>query len=266
MQRDAGVGRRQTKNRARHPLAGFVGRKPMKTAIVTGGTRGIGRGVVHYLVSKGYYCLVTYGSSVSDASKLEDELPSQVELLKVDHRFPKLVEETIGKTLRDLKIDVLVNCVSNDLCKTVGECSLEEWTETVSLILTNTFVMAKLCLPGMRERKFGRIINFGAGSYNYLTGNYGLSPYGICKGAIILLTKELALEEIRNGITANIIGPGSTRSAGPNPEEKRIPIERLPLGRRIEIEEIVNAVDFLLRPESGVITGQIINVCGGYSV
>ena len=118
----------------------------------------------------------------------------------------------------------------------------------------------------MRNNKYGRIINMGAGSANYLTGNFGYAPFGIMKGSLILFTKELAVEEIKNGITVNMIGPGSTKDAGTNPEENRIPVSDLPLGRRIFIDEIIRTVNFFVDPENSSTTGQVINVCGGYHV
>jgi 3-oxoacyl-[acyl-carrier protein] reductase len=78
-------------------------------------------------------------------------------------------------------------------------------------------------------------------------------------------TKTLALEEIQNGITVNMVAPGSTRGAGSNPEEKRIPISQIPIGRRVEVQEVVDAILYFLSNGAGAVTGQCIGVNGGLS-
>jgi 3-oxoacyl-[acyl-carrier protein] reductase len=85
------------------------------------------------------------------------------------------------------------------------------------------------------------------------------------KGALSLLTKSLALEEIANGITVNMVAPGSTKDAGGSPEERRIPVGSIPLGRRVEIDEVVEAVMYFLSDNAAGVTGQCIGVNGGLS-
>ena len=94
----------------------------------------------------------------------------------------------------------------------------------------------------MRWQGYGRIINIGASFKDYMKGTPGLGAFGVHKGALAIFTKTLALEEIANGITVNMVAPGSTRNAGAFPEEMRLPIGSIPLSRRVEIDEIAEAV------------------------
>lgn len=117
----------------------------------------------------------------------------------------------------------------------------------------------------MRAQQFGRIVNIGASSKDYFKGTPGLGPFGIHKAALTVFTKTLALEEIINGITVNMVAPGSTRDAGTNPEERRIPVTLIPIGRRVEIDEVVDAIMYFLSDKANGVTGQFIGVNGGLS-
>lgn len=100
---------------------------------------------------------------------------------------------------------------------------------------------------------------------DYYKGAVGVGAFGVHKAALTVLTKTLALEEIKYGITVNMVAPGSTKDAGTNPEEKRIPISSIPIGRRVEIEEVVDAIMYFLSDNANSVTGQFIGVNGGLS-
>lgn len=115
----------------------------------------------------------------------------------------------------------------------------------------------------MRSRGFGRIVNIGASSKNYIQGAPGLSPFGIHKAALTVFTRTLALEEIKYGITVNMVAPGSTLGAGGKPKAERIPVSALPLGRRVDISEVVEPIIYFLSEAAAAVTGQVIGVNGG---
>ena len=109
------------------------------------------------------------------------------------------------------------------------------------------------------------MLNIGASSKDYYKGAPGLAAFGVHKTALMVLTKTLALEEIGNGITVNMVAPGSTAGAGTLPEEERIPISSIPLGRRVLVEEVVDAVMYFLTDSANSVTGQFLGVNAGLS-
>ena len=109
------------------------------------------------------------------------------------------------------------------------------------------------------------IINIGASSKDYYKGAPELAAFGIHKAALMVLTKMVAMEEIGNGITVNMVAPGSTDGAGTLPENERIPISSIPLGRRVLVEEVVDAVMYFLSDSANSVTGQVLGVNAGLS-
>lgn len=179
--------------------------------------------------------------------------------------FPGL-EDFVVRVVSDFgRIDYLVNNAGIDIFKPVADLSLSDWKRSQDVILNAPFVLSKAVIPVMRKQRFGRIINIGASSKDYMKGTPGVAAFGVHKGALTLLTKTLALEEISNGITVNMVAPGSTKDAGTFPEEQRIPVTSIPIGRRVEIEEVVEAVMYFLSDNAGCVTGQCIGVNGGLS-
>lgn len=240
-----------------------------RTAIITGATRGIGRGLFHRLAKSNVSIATVYHKDVDSAKRFEREAKERcVEYLieKFDiadlGQIPAFVEKVLKKFGR---IDYLVNNVGIYTAGNIIDVSLEQWKVSQDIILNAPFIFCRSVLPIMRRQKFGRIINIGASSKNYMTGVAGLAPFSINKAALALFTKTLALEEIENGITVNMIAPGSTKDAGTNPEEARIPISQIPIGRRVEIDEVVDAIMYFLSDNANSVTGQFIGINGGLS-
>jgi len=240
-----------------------------RAAIVTGATKGIGRGVFKSLAGLGVDVATVYHKDQEAAFRFEKEAKEyginyHIESLDVCN-FSKLdgfVERVIGKLGR---IDYLVNNVGYDDFNMLYNIPFEEWKKSQDIILNAPVYLSKLVLPTMRSQKFGRIINIGASSKDYYKGAAGIGAFGVHKAALAVFTKTLALEEISYGITVNMVAPGSTKDAGSNPEEKRIPISRIPIGRRVEIDEVVDAIMYFLSDNTNSVTGQFIGVNGGLS-
>ena len=241
-----------------------------RTALITGTTHGIGLRLAERLSEKGVKISTIYRNNDDQANNLKkiiDNNGSESYIIKGDildkNNIKTLIEGTINKWNR---IDFLINNIGIDITKEIYNLSEEEWIMSQEIILNVPFRIIKLCLPIMRQQKFGRIINMGASSRNYMKGQFGLSPFGINKAALTILTQTLALEEIKNGITSNMVAPGSTADSGVNKEENRIPISQIPIGRRINRDEVVDGILFFLSENANSVTGQFLGINGGCSV
>lgn len=198
--------------------------------------------------------------------KFADTVGTEVFIDRFDMRDFSRLEKFPGEVVEKFgRIDYLVNNVGTDVFKTVLDVSFEDWKRSQDIILNAPFLLIKSCLPLMRAEGFGRIVNIGASSKDYMKGAPGLTPFAVHKAALTVLTKSVALEEIRHGITVNMVAPGSTGGAGILPEGARIPVEHIPLGRRVEVDEVVDAVFYFFSDRSGSVTGQCIGVNGGLS-
>ncbi|MGE5391615.1 MAG: SDR family NAD(P)-dependent oxidoreductase [Deltaproteobacteria bacterium] len=240
-----------------------------RAAIVTGATRGIGRGIFERLIGEGISVATVYHRDKKAASIIEKKarqagVDCMIEKIDVTDDegmeiFVKQAAERFGR------VDYLVNNVGGDIFKTIYDMSMDEWFASQHLILNAPVFLCKQVLPYMRRQHFGRIVNLGASSKNYIQGTPGLSPFGIHKAALTVFTRTLALEEIGHGITVNMVAPGSTRGAGGKPEEARLPVSGIPIGRRVEIAEVVEPVMYFLSDAAAAVTGQVIGVNGGMS-
>jgi len=241
-----------------------------KTAIITGTTHGIGLRLAERLAAKGVRISGIYRNNDSQADECRQKilsLGSDSHIIKGNilekENIQKLVTETMEKWGR---IDFLINNIGTDIWGKIADLNEDDWLLSQEIILNVPFRTIKQCLPIMRKQRFGRIITLGASSRNYMKGQAGLAPFGINKAALQIFTQTLALEEIENGITANMVAPGSTAEAGVNKEEDRIPLSKIPIGRRMTRDEVTEAILYFLSENAGSVTGQFIGINGGCSV
>jgi NAD(P)-dependent dehydrogenase (short-subunit alcohol dehydrogenase family) len=240
-----------------------------KVAIVTGPTRGIGLGLFRRLAAEKTIVAGVYNHDEVSAESFRRE----VEKLGVDFLLEKMdvrefnkIPDFVGAVRERFgRVDYLVNNVGTDVAGTIFNVTRQEWQTSQDILLNAPFHFMKAVLPHMRERKYGRIVNLGASSTDYTTGAPGVGPFGIHKAALSILTKTLAMEEIQNGITVNMVAPGSTSGAGVLPEEERIPLSMIPLGRRVSVEEVVEAIRYFLSDQAAAVTGQFLGINGGMS-
>jgi len=234
-----------------------------RVAIVTGGTRGIGRGICEMLKDKGYVVAATYAGNDAAAEAFYKE--TDINVYKWDVANFDGCQEGVAKVEQDLgPIDIVVNNAGITRDATLMRMSHEDWQAVIDTNLGSCFNMSKAVFGGMRERGFGRIVNIG--SINGQAGQYGQVNYAAAKSGIHGFTKALAQEGARYNITVNAIAPGYVDTdmvaAVPDNVLEKI-VAKIPVGRLGHADEIGRAVLFLVADEATFVTGSTISVNGG---
>ena len=242
-----------------------------KTALVTGGSRGIGRAVVRGLAAEGAKVAFTYNSNADAANELVKELElDQREAVAIQANAAdaeKAAEVIDGVIEKWEKLDILVNnagIIKDGLLATMSE---ENWTSVINTNLNSIYNYCQAAMRSMMSARHGRIINVSSVAGRY--GNPGQTNYAATKGGIDGFTRCLANEVGRRGITVNSIAPGfintdmteAVRNAAGKEIKKQISVRRLG-----EPEDIANAVVFFALDESSYVTGQVLTVDGGLTL
>ncbi|TCS61713.1 acetoacetyl-CoA reductase [Varunaivibrio sulfuroxidans] len=235
-----------------------------KVAVVTGGTRGIGRAVSIALQDAGYRVAATYCGNEEAALAFNNE--TAIAVYKFDVGDFAHCQKGVADIEQDLgAIDVLVNNAGITRDAMLHKMPTEHWRCVMNTNMDSLFNMCRNVIDGMRERKYGRIINIS--SINGQKGQAGQTNYSAAKAGVIGFTKALAQETAAKGITVNAIAPGyvATEMVKAVPQEvldaKIIPT--IPVGRLGEPEEIAHGVVFLASEKSAFITGTTLTINGG---
>jgi acetoacetyl-CoA reductase len=233
-----------------------------KVALVTGGTRGIGRAISERLAKDGYKVAANYAGNDEAAAKCAAELG--IKAYKWDVGDYDACAEGIAAVTRDLgPVDVLVNNAGITRDATLHRMTREQWDDVIRVDLTSAFNLCRLTIEGMRDRNFGRIVNIS--SINGQKGQIGQVNYSAAKAGLIGFTKALAQESAKKGITVNVVCPGyiDTEMVQAVPEKVLEGIiASIPVGRLGTAAEIAACVAFLAGPESGFITGATLTANG----
>lgn len=234
-----------------------------KVAVVTGGTRGIGRAICEQLQDNGFTVVANYAGNDAAAAQLKADTGIASYKFDVgDHEACLAGCEQIAAEVGP--IEAVVNNAGITRDGTLHKMSYEDWDEVMRINLGGCFNMAKACFPGMRERKWGRIVNIG--SINGQAGQYGQVNYAAAKSGIHGFTKALAQEGAKFGVTVNAIAPGyidtDMVAAVPPPVLEKI-VAKIPVGRLGEAGEIARGVGFLCSDEAGFVTGSTMSINGG---
>ncbi|MBL8532196.1 MAG: acetoacetyl-CoA reductase [Hyphomonadaceae bacterium] len=233
-----------------------------RVALVTGGTRGIGKAISARLKADGYKVAANYGGNAEAAEATAKELG--ISVYKWDVGNAAECAEGIAKVQSELgPVDVLVNNAGITRDGLFHKMSAEKWDDVIRVDLSSMFYMTRPVIEGMRERGFGRIINIS--SINGQKGQVGQVNYSAAKAGIIGFTKALAQESASKGVTVNVVAPGyvDTDMVAAVPEDvlKKI-ISTIPVGRLGKAEEIAAMVAFLASDQAGFITGATMTVNG----
>jgi acetoacetyl-CoA reductase len=234
-----------------------------RLAIVTGGSRGIGRAISVALKKAGHRVVATY--SGNDAAAREFTAETGIDTVKFDVGNFAECEAALKKIAAESgPIEILVNNAGITRDATLHKMTPQQWDEVIRTNLTSCFNMCRLVIDGMRERNFGRIVNIG--SINGQGGQYGQVNYAAAKSGIHGFTKALAQEGAGKGITVNCIAPGYINTdmvrAVPAPVLEKI-VAKIPVGRRGEADEIARGGVFLCGAGAGFITGSTLSLNGG---
>ncbi len=234
-----------------------------RIAVVTGGTRGIGRAICEALRENGMTVVANYAGNDEKARAFTEE--TGIPAYKFDVGEHEATLEGCAKIAEEVgPIDVLVNNAGITRDGVLAKMSFDDWNDVMRINLGGCFNMAKACFPGMRERKWGRIVNIG--SINGQAGQYGQVNYAAAKSGIHGFTKALAQEGARSGITVNAIAPGyiDTDMVAAVPENvlEKI-VAKIPVGRLGQASEIARGVAFFASDEGAFVTGSTLSINGG---
>ena len=242
-----------------------------KTCLVTGGSRGIGRAIALELGRRGASVAVGYANNgdAAEAVCAENAISGGDSFaLGFDVADPAAIEPAVASVLERFgKIDVLVNNAGITRDRSLAKMSPAEWDAVLQTNLSSVFHLTSRVLPHMVAAGYGRIVNIS--SVIGETGNIGQANYSAAKSGLFGLTKTLALETARRGITVNCVAPGfiATDMVMAVPEDALAKvIGHIPVGRLGEPEEVARVVDFLVDPDAGYITGSVVDVNGGLNM
>ena len=235
-----------------------------RVAIVTGGTRGIGKAISIALKNKGYRVAASYAGN--DAAAQQFQAETGIPVYKWDVSSYEACVAGIAQVTKDLgPIDVLVNNAGITKDVMFHKMTHDHWYGVINTNLNSLFNMCRPVIEGMRERNFGRIISIS--SINGQKGQMGQVNYSAAKAGDIGFSKALAQENAKKGITVNVICPGYIATemvmAVPKDVLDKQVIPQIPVGRLGEPEEIARCVVFLAADEAGFITGSTISANGG---
>jgi 3-oxoacyl-[acyl-carrier protein] reductase len=230
-----------------------------KTALVTGGSRGIGAAIARELGRAGAQVVVGYRSGAEEAEAVAGEVGGRA--LQADVSNPEDAKRLVDEAG---EVDVLVNNAGVTRDGVLARMSDEDWRAVIETNLSSVFYTCRAVSRGMMKRRGGSIVNLS--SIVGIHGNWGQTNYAASKGGIIAFTKSLAQELGSRGVRANVVAPGyiQTQLTDAIPEEAKTQMLGLtPLGRFGDPEDVARAVRFLCSDEASFITGEVLVVSGG---
>ncbi|WP_291587064.1 3-oxoacyl-ACP reductase FabG [Bacteroides sp.] len=239
----------------------------MKYALVTGGSRGIGRSICVKLAEMGYYVLINYQSNDTEAEntlQLVREKGAEGELMKFDVTEPAVVLTVLTQWMEqhpDAIIETLINNAGIRKDNLMLWMTGEEWNRVLDISLNGFFNVTQALLKNMLVNRFGRIVNIV--SLSGIKGMPGQVNYSASKGGIIAATKALAQEVAKKKVTVNAVAPGFIHTDMTDDIDENEWKKTIPAGRFGKPEEVAELVGFLVSPAASYITGEVISINGG---
>jgi NAD(P)-dependent dehydrogenase (short-subunit alcohol dehydrogenase family) len=244
-----------------------------KVAVITGGANGIGQAFAKRLAEDGVHIAVVDVANGAETVKLVESAGRQALAVTCDVSS----EQSVAAMAKQVKakfghVDIVVNCAGIFPQKEFAEMTFADWRKVLSINLDGTFLVAAAFVPGMRQRKWGRVVNMASSTLGSVVT--GFAHYVASKGGIVGFTRALASDLANHGITVNAIAPGLTRSPGTLARAPRAgfatmddefnAVAQMQAIKRPEVpDDLVGAVSFLTSDDAAFITGQTLNVDGG---
>lgn len=243
-----------------------------RTAIITGGSKGLGLAMAAGLASAGADVMLV-SRHLDEAEAAAAQIASEYGRRAIGHAAdvtsPEQVDAMVATAERVLgQVDILINSAGINIRGPITELSPAQFAEVMQINVTGTWLCCRAAIPGMRQRKWGRIINLA--SALGLVGLAGRTPYTASKGAVVQMTRTLALETAADGITANAICPGPfltdmNLSIANTEDGQKFVVGATALKRWARLEEIQGAAIYLASDAGSYVTGSILAVDGGWT-
>ena len=241
-----------------------------RVALITGGVRGIGRGVALDLAAQHWSVAICYRTSEQDAQHTKQAIEAsggRAMAIRCDVSDPKAAQDLVRQVDNAWgKIDVLVNGAGPYHRVNLFQETPEGWSEMLHNNLDPVFYLAQAVAPGMRTRKYGRIISFGMANADKMEAQPNVTAHYISKAGVLILTKTLAKMLAPDGITVNAISPGFIDSGSAPPGELDGMAKKIPAGYIGEVSDTISAVRYLLSDEARYVTGANLQVSGGWGI
>ncbi len=238
-----------------------------RLALITGAAAGLARGVALSLARDGYRIAFTYKPGGTDPEPVRALLAAHdpdALALAADFTVDGTAEQVVEATERARgPIDVLVHAVGPIVVKPFAGSSLADYAAMVSGNLGSAVALAFAVLPGMRARRFGRLVFFGMNGSHVTQPARGMSLYGAAKAGVVTFARALSLEEAKAGITVNVIEPGDIRDKGADRAAARAVTARNPTGHAGSWEDIAAGVRFVVGDDAGYFNGMVLGINGG---
>jgi 3-oxoacyl-[acyl-carrier protein] reductase len=242
-----------------------------RTALVTGASRGIGRAISLELARRGAAVMINFNRSAESAQEVVDQIGSmggRAQLFQADVADFQQAQALVKTTIEDLGgLDILINNAGITRDNLIMMMSEQEWDAVIATNLKSAFNCSKAAVRHMMRKRYGRIVNIT--SVAGQMGNAGQTNYSASKAGQIGFTKALAREVAPRNITVNAIAAGYIETeiwSGVADEFRQAILNLIPLGRKGEVQEIADAVAFLVSDQAAYITGQVLGVDGGMTM
>ena len=236
----------------------------MNYALITGGSRGIGRAIAVKLSQEGYHVLINYASNEAEAQRTLEQCGGQGELMRFDVSNSQETRAALSEWQARHEgeyISVVVNNAGIRRDNMLALMPEADWHRVLDITLSGFYNVTQPLLPAMQLHKFGRIVNMA--SVSGIKGLPGQTNYSAAKGGIIAATKALAQEVARRNVTVNAIAPGFIHTDMTEGLDEAELKKQIPMGRFGKPEEVAEAVAFLVSSGASYITGNVISINGG---
>lgn len=240
----------------------------MQTVVISGGTSGIGLATADIFLKNGWNT-VLIGRDTEKGMQVKQQLgetysPTQVAFIQADISKSSEVEHAKQITLNKFKtVDAIINNAGIVIHGEVHETSEEDWDKIFDVDVKGTFLVSKAFLPTMIEQDHGSIVNIS--SVSGMAGDRAMVAYNAAKGAIINMTRAMAIDYGKNNIRVNVVAPGPTNTPLFHQDKQRF-AKNSPLNRIVEPEEVAAAIYFVASPAASAITGEVIPVTAGFEI